>query len=295
MRLCRKLKPVSFNHERKFSGVGELIPVNRNGASFFQFENLNRYPAIRHGVFTRRFGHSTGAFQSLNVSFALGDGPDNVRANRRLICRALGAEDLVFAEQVHGDDVIVVNSQNSGPEMGTAAGIVAGDALVTDVSGKFLVIQLADCQSILLYDPIRQVVANVHCGWRGSIRNILGRTVRVMNKCFRCNSTDIVAGIGPSLGPCCAEFVNYRNEIPEAFWRYKSADDHLDFWALSRDQLVGAGVLRNHIEAAGICTKCNTGTFFSYRGEGRTGRFASVIGLNSSAVLPARDGIKPEQ
>jgi copper oxidase (laccase) domain-containing protein len=130
------------------------------------------------------------------------------------------------------------------------------------------------------------VIANVHCGWRGSVKNILGQTVRVMNKCFQCDSSDLVAGIGPSLGPCCAEFINYRKEIPEIFWCYKSADNHFDFWALSRDQLVGAGVLRENIENSSICTKCNSATFFSYRAERQTGRFASVIGINRSTGLP---------
>jgi len=263
-----------------------LILVNRKGASFFQFENLIRYADIRHGVFTRRLGHSTGVFQSLNVSFDLGDVADHVSANRRRIAEAIEGEDLVFAEQVHGDDVIIVNSQNSGSEMGTDRVVGIGDAMVTGFSGKFLIIQVADCQSILLYDPIRRVVANVHCGWRGSIKNILGRTVHVMNKRFQCNSTDIVAAIGPSLGPCCAEFVNYRNEIPEKFWRYKSADDHFDFWALSRDQLAGAGVLRENIETGSLCTKCNTEVFFSYRGQGHTGRFASVIGIKRTTDFP---------
>jgi YfiH family protein len=263
----------------------KLILVNRNGTSFFQFENLIPYTAIRHGVFTRRFGNSTGVFQSLNVSFGLGDVAANVRANRRLIARAIEGEDLVFAEQVHGDEVIVVNYQNSGSDMGTDRMVGIGDALVTNVSGKFLVVQLADCQSILLYDPIRRVVANVHCGWRGSIKNVIGRTVYVMHKCFQSNRTDIIAGIGPSLGPCCAEFVNYRKEIPEKFWCYKSADDHFDFWALSIDQLVSAGVLRENIETGSICTKCNTEAFFSYRAEGQTGRFASVIGINRSTAF----------
>jgi YfiH family protein len=258
-----------------------LILVNRHRASFLQFENLSRCAAIRHGVFTRRCGHSAGVFQSLNVSFAVGDAAENVRANRRLIARAIEGEDLVFADQVHGDGVINVNSQDFVSNTGTDRVAGIGDALVTDISGKFLIIQLADCQSILLCDPVRRVVANVHSGWRGSVKNILGQIVCVMNKDFHCNSTDIIAGIGPSLGPCCAEFVNYRSEIPEKFWRYKSVADHFDFWSLSRDQLVGAGVLPENIETAGICTKCNTDAFFSYRGEGRTGRFASVIGINS--------------
>jgi YfiH family protein len=275
--------------------VGELISVNRNGAVFLQFENLTRHTQIAHGVFTRCFGHSTGVFCSLNVSFGLGDVTDHVQANRRCIARAIEGEDLVFAEQVHGDDVIIVNPQNSGLNMNTDGVAGVGDALVTDTSEKFLVVQLADCQSILLYDPIQKVVANVHCGWRGSIKDILGRTVNVMNKRFRCNSRDIIAGIGPSLGPCCAEFVSYRSEIPEKFWQYKSANDHFDFWTLSRDQLIGAGLLRENIETGGICTKCNTEAFFSYRGEGLTGRFASVIGLKMSATFAHRERTKQEK
>lgn len=257
-----------------------MISVSKNGVSFFQFENLQKYPTIRHGIFTRHCGHSAGDFQSLNVSLDLGDVADHVRKNRNLISRVIEGQDLVFVKQVHGDQVVVLNSKNIDSYGGNHRAFGSGDALVANVSGKFLTTQLADCQSILLYDPIRHVVANVHSGWRGSIKNILGHTVGVMKKSFKCYSADIVAGIGPSLGPCCAEFVNYRKEIPQIFWRYKSADDYFDFWTLSRDQLTHAGVLKENIETGRTCTKCNTDTFFSYRGEGRTGRFASVIGLN---------------
>lgn len=257
-----------------------MIFVSKNGVPFFQFENLKKYPTIRHGIFTRHRGYSTGDFQSLNVSHNLGDAADDVRKNRDRVSQAIEGRDLIFVNQVHGDQVVLLNSKNIDSDGGIHRVIGTGDALVTNISGKFLTTQLADCQSILLYDPIRHVIANVHSGWRGSIKNILGRTVGVMKKYFKCYSVHIIAGIGPSLGPCCAEFVNYRKEIPRIFWRYKSADNHFDFWTLSRDQLTRAGVLSENIETSGICTKCNTETFFSYRGEERTGRFASVIGLN---------------
>lgn len=254
--------------------------MSENGASFFQFENLKRFPEIRHGIFTRHFGYSTGPFQSLNVSLGLGDADDNVRKNRQHIAQAMGGHDLVFIEQVHDDRVVVFDSQNSVSIVGNDRDLEIGDALVTDVCQKYLAVQLADCQSVLIYDPTRRVIANVHSGWQGSIKNIIGRTVAVMNNDFKCIAADLVAGIGPSLGPCCAEFINYRKEIPKIFWHYKSSADHFDFWAISRDQLVSAGVRRENIETANICTKCHTENFFSYRAEGQTGRFASVIGLN---------------
>ncbi|MEJ2220121.1 MAG: peptidoglycan editing factor PgeF [Desulfobacterales bacterium] len=261
------------------TGESLVILTRKNEASFYRFENLARFPEIRHGIFTRRFGCSTGPFESLNVGFGLGDEAPHVKENRRIIARAIGSKDLIYAHQVHGDQVLILNPEkfvsdgDSEPVLGT------GDALVTDAPGKFLAIQLADCQSILLYDAVRRVIANIHSGWRSSIKNIAGRTVHVMQKQFKCRSADMFAGIGPSLGPCCAEFVHYRKEIPEIFWQYKTAGDHFDFWTISRDQLAAAGVPRENIEVSNICTRCNTEVFFSYRGEGRTGRFASVIGL----------------
>jgi YfiH family protein len=256
-----------------------VILTHKNGASFYRFESLARFSEIRHGIFTRHFGCSTGPFESLNVSFGLGDKTAQVKENRQVIARAIGSNNLIFAQQVHGDQVLILNPANfagdesSGPVLGT------GDALVTDACGKFLTIQLADCQSILLYDASRRVVANIHSGWRSSIRNIAGRTVQIMQKHFKCHPADIMAGIGPSLGPCCAEFVNYRKEIPEIFWRYKTANDHFDFWSISRDQLADAGVSPQNIEVSNVCTRCNTAVFLSYSGVGQTGRFASVIGL----------------
>jgi YfiH family protein len=156
---------------------------------------------------------------------------------------------------------------------------VTADAVVTDLKGRNLVIQIADCQAVLLYDSVRRVIANVHCGWRGSVQNIIGRTIEVMKQHFGCRPGRIHAGIGPSLGPCCAEFINYRKEIPMEFWRYKGLNAHFDFWSLSRDQMLRAGMAETNIESSWICTRCHTDDFFSYRAARTTGRFAAVIGL----------------
>ncbi len=256
-----------------------MILAHKNGASYYQFENLARFPGIRHGIFTRHFGYSPAPFASLNVSFGLGDASAHVKQNRQVIARTFGSVELIYAKQVHGDQVLILNRKSLDPNAGCDWILGTGDAMVSNAAGKFLTIQLADCQSILLFDASRQVVANIHCGWRGSIRNIAGQAVAAMQTYFKSNPAHIVAGIGPSLGPCCAEFVHYRQEIPEDLWPYKTAGDHFDFWAISQDQLARAGVRSENIETSNICTCCNTAIFFSYRGEGQTGRFASVIGL----------------
>ena len=274
----KKLKQFDCSTANK-TGESLVILTHKNGASFYRFESLARFSEIRHGIFTRHFGCSTGPFESLNVSFGLGDKTAQVKENRQVIARAIGSNNLIFAQQVHGDQVLILNPANFAGDESSGSVLGTGDALVTDACGKFLTIQLADCQSILLYDASRRVVANIHSGWRSSIRNIAGRTVQIMQKHFKCHPADIMAGIGPSLGPCCAEFVNYQNEIPESYWKFKDDAHRFDFWAISKHQLQEAGVLLKHINVAGVCTRCRPKTFFSYRREKQTGRFAAAIGL----------------
>jgi len=256
-----------------------LILRNDNGAAYYQFEHLAAFAEINHGIFARAPGHSLPPFQQLNVSLAVGDDALRVEHNRRLVARCMQAGRLVFARQVHGDSVLVVEDGTGRPsEADDPAGSV-GDAMVTAQPGQFLVVTVADCQPILMYDPRRRVVANVHSGWRGSVTNVAGRTLAVMAERFGCDPADVRVGIGPSLGPCCAEFVNYRQEIPRELWVYRRDSVYFDFWAMSRDQLTRAGVPPDQIHISGLCTKCRTDCFFSYRGEKPTGRFPAVIGL----------------
>ena len=244
-----------------------------NGAVFWTFDGLGVFPAVRHGVFTRHGGVSPAPFDSLNVGRGGGDDPRRVEANRRIVAEALGGGLLVRAHQVHGDAVQVVSSADDPGRPARA------DALVTDVAGLLLMIQVADCQPVLIFDPQHRVVAAVHAGWRGSVANVIGATVALMERRFASRPPRLWAAIGPSLGPCCGQFIHYRDEIPEPLWPFRVGPHHFDFWAVSRAQLAAAGLRPERVETAAVCTRCRTDTFFSYRGEGTTGRFAAVIGL----------------
>ena len=252
-----------------------MLLKEKNGIVFFQFPNLAGFSEIWHGIFTRKCGYSKEPYKSLNVSFEVGDDPGIVEQNRNILCRCIEGKEPVYAKQKHGTQIIVL-AKNDNVHINALFG---GDAMVSDILNKYLVVQVADCQSLLIYDPVQHVVANVHSGWRGSIKNIIGNTIKEMRKRFSCRPKNIMAGIGPSLGPCCAEFINYKKEIPNNLWKYKDNYNLFDFWALSRDQLLDAGLLIENIYLSNICTRCNTNLFFSFRGEGTTGRFASVIGL----------------
>lgn len=256
-----------------------MIHRYSHNLSYYQFPHLSEYSDIRHGIFTRQGGFSKGCYQGLNVGMGNGDNPDHVLRNRAAISDCMGHSELVFVNQVHGTGIIN-HCESSSPGKNHSSGKTeSGDAMITDASGKCLVIQTADCQAVLIYDPVRKAVANIHSGWRGSIQNIIGLTVLAMIKECDSDPKNLLAGIGPSLGPCCAEFIHYRTEIPRAFWSYKNSSDCFDFWALSKDQLTVAGIPGNHIISSNLCTRCLTGLFFSYRREKSTGRFAAVIGI----------------
>ncbi len=243
---------------------------------FYEFPNLAEFPQINHGIFTRISGFSSPPFSSLNVGLDIGDHTDNVQHNRTYIATCLETDNLVFAQQVHGIHVLTFKKKYKTGKDGPP---LEGDAMITDIPGKMLAIKVADCQPVLLFDPDKKVVANIHSGWRGSIQNIISHTLKRMETDFNCNPSNIIAGVGPSLGPCCSEFIHYKKEIPEKFWKYKLDNDHFNFWAISHDQLVSNGVLSNNIHISRLCTSCNTNLFFSYRKEKTTGRFAAVIGL----------------
>jgi YfiH family protein len=178
-------------------------------------------------------------------------------------------------DQVHGNAVFIVREGHSG----TQNTIPSADAMITDLSRVALMIKQADCQGVIICDPKRSVVAAAHCGWRGNVRNILGSVVERMNHVFECRPSDLVAAIGPSLGPCCAEFVTHEEIFPESFRPFMVRENYFDLRAVSCLQLMEAGLNEENIEVSGICTRCRTDLFYSYRAEGKTGRFATVAML----------------
>ena len=249
----------------------------------FQFPALNRVDGLVHAVTCRDGGRSRAPYAKMNLSLGVGDDADAVAANRRRLQRLTGGIH-VYARQEHGTAVKVVGREDvrGGDDIVTVP--TAADALVTDLPGVRLLIQTADCQAVMLYDPQTRIVANVHSGWRGSVADIITRTIGVMRETFGCDPAAMTAAIGPSLGPCCAEFINYRAEIPEPFWPFRVGRQHFDFWEISRHQLVAAGLDDARVHIAGICTRCNPHLFYSYRAAQRTGRFAALIGMEGDTA-----------
>jgi YfiH family protein len=245
-----------------------------NGLSWLTFDLLDRYPELVHGMFLRHGGVSPAPYHSLNVGLSTGDIKPNVAHNQSLIQEALGIETLVWLKQVHGKNVVYVNE--------TAAGSLGeADVLFTSRPDVGLMIKVADCQSVLLYDPEAGIIANIHCGWRGSKADVIGASMEFMKREAGIEPRRMVAAVGPSLGPCCAEYRDYKEMFPAEWEKYRVGEARFDFWALTMDQLEKAGLPPDRVEMARICTRCHRADFFSYRGEIVTGRCASVIALAS--------------
>ncbi|MDN3507073.1 MAG: peptidoglycan editing factor PgeF [Simkaniaceae bacterium] len=153
------------------------------------------------------------------------------------------------------------------------------DGLITLEPGVSLLIRHADCQAAIFYDPVKKAIANVHCGWRGSVQNIYANTVQKLVE-LGCRPKDLLVCISPSLGPEKAEFINHKTELPESFLPFQVKENHFDFWQISKWQLKEAGVLEKNIEIARICTFCEEKDFFSYRRDKKTGRNGTVIALS---------------
>jgi YfiH family protein len=215
-------------------------------------------------------------FDSLNISFGVGDSGENVLENRLIIQEKMNVPVLLSARQVHGESVYTLDTP-----LKENLEVENVDSLITNQKGVGLLIQQADCQAVLLHDPKSRVAGAVHCGWRGSVANVLGKTVARMVEDFGVSPGNLQGVIGPSLGPCCGEFVNYKSELPASFLPFMTGSCYFDFWEISRHQLLKAGLSATRIATKKICTCCST-DFFSYRrsrrqGDGITGRNCSVI------------------
>jgi len=246
-----------------------MLRQKRERVEWLEFEILSEAKGLKHAIFLRHGGVSMPPYDSLNAGGGCGDTAQKIDENREVMRSILGCDYLVSGKQVHGTEVAMIPS----------CSLSDCDGLITAHPRYGLMIKHADCQAAIFYDPIREVVANVHAGWRGQVKNIYAETVQKM-KGMGCRPQDILVGISPSLGPCCAEFIHYRQELPDSFWGFQSKPLHFDLWAISEDQLVREGILPQHIEAAKICTRCNPGDFFSYRREKTTGRNATIAVLN---------------
>ncbi len=221
---------------------------------------------------TRAGGQSTGPFASFNLGGHVGDDPAAVAANRARLRGFLPADPL-WLSQVHGAAVADADVSEGVPE---------ADAVLARSRRRVCAVLTADCLPVLLCDDDASVVAAAHAGWRGLAAGVLENTVRQMGV----PPHRVRAWLGPAIGPQAFEvgdevraaFVAADPDAAAAFVARPVAGKWLaDLFLLARRRLIAAGVIR--ISGGGVCTVSAPQRFYSYRRDGVTGRFASLVWL----------------
>ena len=233
-----------------------VIEETRQGVPVLQADGILEAGGAAHGFSTRLGGVSQGMWSSLNLGVSRGDNPEHVRENYRRFFTAIGVDGkkLVTTNQVHG--------------------------------GK---VRVADCIPVLLYDPVRRVAAAVHAGWRGTAAGIAATAVERMKEVYDCRPEDILAAVGPGIGPCCFET---HEDVPNAMMAAVSSAAlpyvkvlengkfSLDLKGINARLLERAGLDASHIAVCQECTACMAEKYWSHRRMGNNrGSMAAAIQL----------------
>lgn len=220
---------------------------SKNTHNFLQFDLLLPYKNVIHASF-QKHGDLT---------------PSSIKSTLHL-------QKSAWASQVHGNHIVEVTQEGPAGE---------ADALATNKKGLALYIYHADCQAALFYDPVKQVAAAVHCGWKGSTKKIYTKTIDFLEHTFGCNRADLIVCISPSLGPEASQFINYEQEFPSSFLAYQIKPFYFDLWQISKDELSSAGITAKKIEIAQICTFSHPSDYYSYRYNKTKNRLVTLISM----------------
>ena len=221
-----------------------------------------------------------GNLGPMNLSFARGDSVDAVTENFRRICFVSGIfpGDMVFSDQVHSDRIMLVDGRDRGKGLIKPKEMQGFDGLITNTPEVCLVTFHADCCALFFLDPDHKAIGLSHAGWKGTVLEIGRKTVEKMTECFGSDPSRILAGISPSIGPCCFEV---QDDVKDMFavrfpeWEDEIIRDgerpgkyYVDLWKTNRLILEKAGLRSENITVTDLCTKCEAEYFHSHRRSG---------------------------
>jgi YfiH family protein len=253
----------------------------KNGLRYFSFENFPK--TITQAIFTRRGGVSPEPWNSLNVGGSVGDEGAHVAENRIRSFQVMGRDPASIHDVwlVHGTDIVYADAPRLLEHPAAKA-----DILLTNKVDVSLFMRFADCTPIFFYDPVKQVIGMAHAGWMGTVHNVAGAAVTAMQQRYGSKPADILAAIGPAIGPdhyevgsdVIAEVQSAFGEDAQRLLISRDGSTYFDLWTANQIQLENAGVEK--VELSGICTACHLDDWFSHRAEkGKTGRFGALMAL----------------
>ncbi len=253
-----------------------MVHVKKDGIEYLQFRKLLEYDNLVHCYTLRK-----------NLDFKRKNSQDNnkvLEESYEKLCKALGFDrkNEVRPYQTHTDCIKIVNKPGEN--------LQNVDGIITSKNNVDLVLTFADCTPILLYDPVKKVIANIHSGWRGTVQKIGQKGAKKMIQNYGCDPKNIIACIGPCIGKCHFEVDEDVEKIFEETFSYLNVNEkiiskknkkyHIDTTLINRLILQEAGLLSKNIYESNICTVCNSDLIHSYRADKeKSGRNITVLGM----------------
>jgi len=247
--------------------------------NIYQFSNLTLQKQCHHLISQKDFNAPYQCSLALHTQ----EDPKKILENRDNLRKNFPSYHFIGANQTHSANIFIVKESVTLGWNSLDDAIQNFDALITNKPNIMLTILTADCVPILLVDPVQNVIAAVHAGWKGTKEQILRKTIKSMQKNFNTLPKDVISGIGPSIGECCYEVdwnvAQHFSEIEDSYLK-RGEKYMLNLPYINKHQLLKAGLEEKNIEMSHVCTACQSETYFSYRKEGGcSGRFISMIGL----------------
>ena len=244
---------------------------------YIQFNKLNEYDDIIHLSTKKPFNFSK-----------ITNTEDNIKQEYEEIQNILDYKFIKIKKpiQTHTNIVKVLNEDNLEDDFQDV------DGLITNLEDVALCVITADCQPIILYDPIKRIIGCIHSGWKGTLNKITKNAINLMNKEYNSNPSDIIACIAPSILKCCFEvdidvvdmfkenFNNidediYLGDIKEGIQKY-----YIDTININKKELLDLGLKEENIILSNICTMCKSDKYHSYRTDkDKSGRNLTLIAM----------------
>lgn len=262
--------------------------IKKENIEYLQFNRLNKYSDIISHAYTVGIEKNYRTFKANREPLSKIDYKNNLN-NYKILCKniELDFKNLIKANQAHTDNVLCIDEFERLDTIDTRN---LSDGLITNKKGIILATTNADCILLLFFDPVKNVIANTHSGWKGTLQEISRKTVEKMIKNYGCNPNDIIVCICPSIRKCHFEVGEDVKELfYKQFKKLGNTDEfilrnnkkwYIDTILINKIILKQIGILETNIEDSEVCSVCNKEKIHSFRAEGENyGLATALIGL----------------
>lgn len=266
-----------------------IIHIKNKNIEYLEFKKLLQYPEIK-------YAYVIGLDKNFKIYSEPKNDEEKIKNNLskrcyKEICDELNIKyiNVVNTDQSHTDNIKIIKNKinKDKPDFNLYKNT---DGLITNKKNIILSTINADCILLVFYDPIKKVIANIHSGWRGTIKRISVKAVEKMKTEYNCNPQDIICCMSPSIRKCHFEvdedvYKLFEDEFEDlknfkVLAIKKGNKWNIDTIEINRTILKNAGLKKENIIDSGICSVCNKNLIHSYRGMGEeAGRATQIISL----------------